>query len=77
MADDYAKMLHIGELECSEVISAALNVLLVSDKEEKMDFDFCGYLNISACPSSESGNVCCCHSPISICQYECVSSLVV
>ena len=56
VADDYAKRLHIGEAECNEVVAAALNSLVSKDKD-KMDFHFCEYLNISACPSSESGNV--------------------
>ena len=39
------------------MVAAALNSLVSKDKD-KMDFHFCEYLNISACPSSESGNVC-------------------
>ena len=61
VADDYAKRLHIGEVECREVVSSALNSMLTEADENKMDFSFCEYLNISACPSSESGNVGCIH----------------
>ena len=58
VADDYAKRLHIGEVECRQVISTSLNTQLNNGNGEKMDLKFCEYLNISACPSSESGNVC-------------------
>ena len=58
VADDYAKQLHIGGMECNEVVSAALSSLIVKNKRDKIDLKFCEYLNISACPSSESGNVC-------------------
>ncbi len=59
VTDDYAKRLHIGEVECRQVISAALNDMMTTkNNAAKMDLKFCEYLNISACPTSESGNVC-------------------
>ena len=57
MANDYAKRLHIGEVECHDVISKTINDLAVRKNAKAMDLKFCEYLNISVCPPSESGNV--------------------
>ena len=57
MANDYAKRLHIGEVECRDVMSTALNNLAVKKDAKAMDLKFCEYLNISVCPHSETGNV--------------------
>ena len=57
VADDYAKRLHIGEVECRALVSASLNAL-IQKVDDPMNLTYCEYLNISACPTSESGNVC-------------------
>ena len=57
VADDYAERLHIGQVECQEVMSTVLNDLFVKTNAPKMDLSFCEYLNISVCPITESGNV--------------------
>ena len=57
VANDYAKRLHIGEVECRDVMSKTLNTLAVKKHAKTMDLKFCEYLNISVCPPSETGNV--------------------
>lgn len=58
VTDDYARRLHIGEVECREVISTALNTIMMEGNVPKVEWAFCEYLNISACPYSEiSGKV--------------------
>lgn len=57
VADDYAHMLHNGEVECREVVSTALNAMLTKKSGTPMNLKFCEYLNISVCPSSENGSV--------------------
>ena len=57
VADDYAKRLHIGEVECRGVMSAAFNIIAVKDGPSNVNFTFCEYLNISICPVSETGEV--------------------
>ena len=57
VADDYAKRLHIGEVECRAVMSAAFNIMAVKDGPSNVNFTFCEYLNISICPVSETGEV--------------------
>ena len=57
VADDYAERLHIGQVECQEVMATVLNDLFVKTNAPKMDLSFCEYLNISVCPITESGNV--------------------
>ncbi len=52
-------MLHIGEVECRGLVSTVLNNMMVKTdtKSMLMDLKFCEYLNISACPESETGSV--------------------
>ena len=57
MADDYAKMLHIGQVECGNVMSNALNNLVVKPGLPSLQFQFCEYLNVSICPASETNSV--------------------
>ena len=47
VADDYAERLHIGQVECQEVMATVLNDLFVKTNAPKMDLSFCEYLNIS------------------------------
>ena len=58
VADDYAKRLHIGEVECHSVMATVLNDLAAKGTNApKMDLSFCEYLNISVCPVTEGGDV--------------------
>ena len=58
VANDYAKRLHIGEVECRSVMSTVLNDLAAKDSNTpKMNLSFCEYLNISVCPVTEGGDV--------------------
>ena len=58
VANDYAKRLHIGEVECRSVIATVLNDLAAKDTNTpKMNLSFCEYLNISVCPVTEGGDV--------------------
>ena len=58
VANDYAKRLHIGQVECQKVMTAALNQLASKDiNSHSMDLQFCEYLNISYCPISQTGQV--------------------
>ena len=57
VADDYAKRLHMGEVECRAVMSAAFNIMAVKGGPSNVNFAFCEYLNISICPISETGEV--------------------
>lgn len=57
VADDYAKRLHIGEVECRDLMSAAFNIMAVKGGPSNVNFTFCEYLNISICPISETGEV--------------------
>uniref|UniRef100_A0A1X7U3R1 Alpha-mannosidase n=1 Tax=Amphimedon queenslandica TaxID=400682 RepID=A0A1X7U3R1_AMPQE len=57
VADDYAKRLHVGEVECRSVIATVLNDLAAKGSNvPKMDLSFCEYLNISVCPVTEGGD---------------------
>ena len=58
VADDYAKRLHVGEVECRSVMATVLNDLAVKGTNTpKMDLRFCEYLNVSVCPVTEGGDV--------------------
>ncbi|XP_019848841.1 PREDICTED: lysosomal alpha-mannosidase-like [Amphimedon queenslandica] len=57
VADDYARRLHIGEVECRSVMATVLNDLAAKGANApKMDLSFCEYLNISVCPVTEGGD---------------------
>uniref|UniRef100_A0A1X7VI80 alpha-mannosidase n=1 Tax=Amphimedon queenslandica TaxID=400682 RepID=A0A1X7VI80_AMPQE len=57
VADDYAKRLHIGEVECRSVMATVLNDLAAKGANApKMNLSFCEYLNISVCPVTEGGD---------------------
>ena len=55
VADDYAKRLHMGQVQCQQLISDVI-VSYASSKTGTTlpDFQFCEYLNISICPASET-----------------------
>lgn len=58
VTNDYAKRLHIGEVECQQVMSASLNAMMKKGDSPKVDLAYCDYLNLSVCPYSEiSGKV--------------------
>uniref|UniRef100_A0A1X7VKL5 Alpha-mannosidase n=1 Tax=Amphimedon queenslandica TaxID=400682 RepID=A0A1X7VKL5_AMPQE len=57
VADDYAKRLHVGEVECRSVMATVLNDLAAKGANApKMNLSFCEYLNISVCPVTEGGD---------------------
>ena len=58
VADDYAKRLHIGQVECESLI-ADIAGTFISDKSGSPppNFQTCELLNISICPATEQGNV--------------------
>ena len=59
MADDYAKRLHIGQVECQDLIQDVVGGY-ISEKSgiKPPKFVFCENLNISVCNITEtSGNV--------------------
>uniref|UniRef100_A0A1X7VJH7 Alpha-mannosidase n=1 Tax=Amphimedon queenslandica TaxID=400682 RepID=A0A1X7VJH7_AMPQE len=57
VANDYAKRLHIGEVECRSVMATVLNDLAAKGANApKMNLSFCEYLNISVCPVTEGGD---------------------
>ena len=60
MADDYAKRLHIGQVECQELISDVVTGLAsqkTKSQNKVLRFEFCENLNISVCNITESDNV--------------------
>ena len=59
VADDYAKRLHIGQVECQDLIQDVVGGY-ISEKSgiKPPKFEFCEKLNISVCNITEtSGNV--------------------
>lgn len=60
VADDYAKRLHIGQVECQELISDVVTGLAsqkTKSQNKVLRFEFCENLNISVCNITESDNV--------------------
>nr|XP_058950817.1 lysosomal alpha-mannosidase-like isoform X1 [Pocillopora verrucosa] len=54
VADDYAKRLAIGAVECQELVGDVLNKLKVKNPEIKPPtLTFCDHLNVSVCPLTE------------------------
>ena len=58
VADDYAKRLHIGQVEC-EALVADVTGAYVSNRSHAPPpkFQTCQLLNVSICPATEQGNV--------------------
>eukprot|EP00731_Ephydatia_muelleri_P005571 Em0002g1747a len=54
VAYDYAKRLHIGQVECQDLMANALSDLAARNGSFPLDLQFCEYLNVSFCPSSET-----------------------
>jgi len=64
VANDYAKHLHIGAVDCHGVIADSLGHFLVSKSTADLpEIERCEYLNISICPATETNNV----SDLAIC----------
>ena len=58
MANDYAKHLHIGAVDCHGVIADGVGQFLVSNSTAELpEIERCEYLNISICPATETNNV--------------------
>ena len=57
MADDYAKRLHIGQVECQELIQDVVGGYITKISGAKPPkFEFCEKLNISVCNITENNN---------------------
>lgn len=57
MADDYAKRLHIGQVECQELIRDVVGGFITKTSGTKTPkFEFCEQLNISICNVTENNN---------------------
>ena len=57
VADDYAKRLHIGQVECQELIQDVVGGYIAEKSGTKPPkFEFCENLNISVCNITENNN---------------------
>ena len=58
VADDYAKRLSIGQVECAALVADVAGAY-ISEKTASTppSFQTCEYLNISICPATVPGNV--------------------
>ena len=58
VADDYAKRLSIGQMECTALVADVAGTY-ISGKSGSAppSFQSCEYLNISICPATAQGNV--------------------
>ena len=58
VADDYAKRLHIGQVECETVIADIAGTFIAEKSgSTPPQFQSCELLNVSICPATEQGNV--------------------
>ena len=57
VADDYAKRLHAGQVECTQLMHKALNKLATKPGSPSLQLQSCEYLNISVCPATETNSV--------------------
>ena len=58
VAYDYAKRLHIGQVECEVLVQDVAGAFIVGKSgSSPPDFQSCEYLNVSICPATEQGNV--------------------
>ena len=59
VAYDYAKRLHIGQVECEKLIADVAGAYISGKSgSSPPEFQTCEYLNISICPATQQGNVC-------------------
>lgn len=56
VANDYAKRLHMGQAECTDLMGQAISKLAARDSAT-LDFQYCEYLNISVCAATQNGSV--------------------
>ena len=56
VADDYAKRLHMGQVECTDLMGKAIGMLATGDPTT-LKFQYCEYLNISACSATQASSV--------------------
>ncbi|XP_078576535.1 lysosomal alpha-mannosidase-like [Branchiostoma floridae x Branchiostoma japonicum] len=56
VAYDYAMRLHAGAVECQEVVSHALAGKMKKGSVEPPAAQFCAYLNVSICPTTEEND---------------------
>ena len=66
MADDYAKRLSIGQMECAALVADVAGAYMSEKSSSSLpSFQSCEYLNVSICPVTVPGNVstlCCIHN---------------
>ena len=56
VVDDYARMLHAGQVGCTELIGQVINDFAAKGPPS-LNLEYCEYLNISVCNTSESNSV--------------------
>lgn len=56
VADDYAKRLHMGQVECTDLMGQAISKLSARSSSS-LNFQYCEYLNISVCNATQNGSV--------------------
>ncbi len=57
VANDYAKRLHIGQVECTTLIQEVVGGYMASKNGGAIpSLQYCEYLNISVCPASEAAD---------------------
>ncbi|XP_065891997.1 lysosomal alpha-mannosidase-like [Dysidea avara] len=57
VANDYAKRLHIGQVECEGVISQTISDMIKRyNGSSTLSLETCEYLNVSVCPASTDSN---------------------
>jgi len=58
VADDYAKRLHRGQVNCTDLMQEVTGEFMASKSGgAKPMISYCEYLNVSACRSSEGNSV--------------------
>ena len=66
---DYARMLHIGQVGCTELMGQAINDFATKGPAT-LDLEYCEYLNISVCNTSETDSVPCL-ACVCVCMLQC------
>ncbi|XP_072039300.1 lysosomal alpha-mannosidase-like [Amphiura filiformis] len=57
VANDYAKRIGMGISSCESVVNSVLNNMMTNGTSRPPQGSFCGYLNISICPSTEDAQM--------------------
>ena len=58
VANDYAKRLHIGQVDCTNLMAEVAGAYMTSKSGGATPtLQYCEYLNVSVCPGSEESSV--------------------